>query len=63
MKGVNTDQGELVFRPFSGVKVVAQFKAEKRKIDKEGNHVLDTRSPRWGSHTGAGPADQRRKEH
>ncbi|KAG0638159.1 small-subunit processome [Tuber brumale] len=63
MKGVNIDQRELVKRAFAGDNVVAEFKAEKkRKIDEEGDQVIDTRIPGWGSWTGAGLTERKGKK-
>ncbi|CAZ85657.1 unnamed protein product [Tuber melanosporum] len=63
MNGVNLDQRELVKRAFAGDNVVAEFKAEKkRKIDEEGDQVIDTRIPGWGSWTGAGLTERKGKK-
>jgi len=62
-KGANLDLQELAKRAFAGDNVVAEFKAEKkRKIDEEGDQVIDTRIPGWGSWTGAGLVEQKGKK-
>ncbi|PWW72723.1 Utp14-domain-containing protein [Tuber magnatum] len=63
VKGGSLDQRELVKRAFAGDNVVAEFKAEKkRKIDEEGDQVIDTRIPGWGSWTGAGLTKRKGKK-
>ncbi|RPB01097.1 Utp14-domain-containing protein [Choiromyces venosus 120613-1] len=62
-RGVNLDQREIVKRAFAGDNVVAEFKAEKkRKIDEEGDQVIDTRIPGWGNWTGAGLTERKGKK-
>jgi len=62
-KGVNLDLQELAKRAFAGDNVAAEFKAEKkRKIDEEGDQVIDTRLPGWGNWTGAGLVERKGKK-
>jgi len=62
-KGVKFDLQELAKRAFAGDNVAAEFKAEKkRKIDEEGDQVIDTRLPGWGNWTGAGLVERKGKK-
>ena len=62
-KGVNLDLRELAKRAFAGDNVSAEFKAEKkRRIDEEGDQVIDTRIPGWGNWIGAGLVERKGKK-
>ncbi|KAG0642985.1 hypothetical protein HOY80DRAFT_1101469 [Tuber brumale] len=62
-KGVNVDQRDLVIRDFGGDNIVAEYRAEKKKIGEDGEQVIDTSIPGWGSWAGTGPTEQKRKGH
>ncbi|KAG0641942.1 hypothetical protein HOY80DRAFT_873151, partial [Tuber brumale] len=46
---------------FADGNIVADLMAEKRNIDEQGDEVIDTRIPRWGSWTGPGANGHKEK--